>query len=325
MPTAGKKKTTSTLSEHAIERLLRGSGDELDAFFSEVKTDSAVLGTKAKVHCYIVSHDGNDQPRVDDLALEVAIRMIDYAIPRSEILRAQESDRKNNSTVETSRLKAKARGLFSNLSKTGEGGEMLLYMLVQNYLRIPQLLCKMPLKTSNEVHYHGADGIHVTFDKQTKKLALYWGESKLYQNVETAITNCLDSIKPFLCDTGGSSARQNRDLQLISTNLDLCDEDLEDAFLTYLDPKNPNFNKLQYRGVCLIGFDDKSYPTAPNTKTEQDVINEVDTALVKWHSSLNKKIRAKNPLELFVMEVFLIPFPSVKKFRASFLGELKNV
>ena len=47
---------------------------------------------------------------------------------------------------------------------------MLLYMLVQAFLGLPQLLCKMPLKTSSEMHYHGADGIHIGYDRNTKSL-----------------------------------------------------------------------------------------------------------------------------------------------------------
>jgi Cap4 SAVED domain len=37
---------------------------------------------------------------------------------------------------------------------------MLLYLLLEVELGIPQLLCKTPLKTNPEVHYHGVDGVH---------------------------------------------------------------------------------------------------------------------------------------------------------------------
>jgi hypothetical protein len=37
---------------------------------------------------------------------------------------------------------------------------MLLYLLLEVELGITQLLCKTPLKTNPEVHYHGVDGVY---------------------------------------------------------------------------------------------------------------------------------------------------------------------
>lgn len=314
----------ASVFEDAFQKLLRGDGKELAAYLSNVATESEVLDTKAKVHCYILAHDGQDQPRAKDLAQAIAFRIIDYAIPRGELKRAQEYDLKHNTTFEVSKLKQKAKKLFSTLEKTGEGGEMLLYMLIQNYLKLPQVLCKMSLKTSAQLHYNGADAIHMTYDNTKNKLALYWGESKLYKSIDTAITSCLDSIKPFLCDNGGSDTRQMRDLQLISDNLDLTDEKLEEALLKFLDPNDVNFNKLEYRAACLIGFDHNAYPSTPNTKTEKEVIAEVEKIINTWQSKLGKKILDRKPLHSFIIEIFLIPFPSVREFRKEFLGEIKN-
>lgn len=69
----------------ALESLLREDGSELDAILTKVETEIKVLDTKVKVHCYAVSHDGNERPRVKDLAKAVAARAMEYAIPRSEI------------------------------------------------------------------------------------------------------------------------------------------------------------------------------------------------------------------------------------------------
>jgi hypothetical protein len=314
----------SNIFEEAFLKLLRGDGKELDAYLSKVIAEPEVLDTKAKVHCYIVAHDGQDQPRIKDLAQAIAARIIDYAIPRNELKRAQEYDIKFNTTSEVSKLKLKAKKLFTTLGKTGEGGEMLLYMLIQNYLKLPQILCKMSLKTNSELHYNGADAIHMIFDSGKQKMALYWGESKMYQSLDTAVTSCLESIKPFLCDDGGSNSRQMRDLQLITDNLDLSDEILENVMLKYLNPDDPLFNKLEYRGACFIGFDHGVYSSTPNTKTEQEVISEVESIFSKWQNKIGKKIKESSPLHSFVLEIFLIPFPSVEGFRKEFLSEIKN-
>ncbi|WP_399632719.1 DUF1837 domain-containing protein [Sporosarcina sp. SG10008] len=309
--------------DQLLEKLLRGKRNELDAFLTEVKINEKLLGTETNVHCFMIGHDGNDVPRVEQLAIEVATRVLDYAIPRSEIEKAKQQDFQDNTSVNTVRLKMKAKKLFTSISNTGEGGEMLLYMLVQSFLGYPQLLCKMPLKTSSQVHYHGSDGIHVGFDEVSKKLALYWGESKLYQSIDNAISNCLDSIKPFLYDVGYGATE--RDMQLITSNLDVISEELEEILLKFLDPADPMYKRLQYRAVCLIGFDEAAYPTGPNQKVEDLVMNDISKSLINWQSKLSTKIKKRNPLDTFKLEIFLIPFPSVEEFRKSFLGGLQYV
>ncbi|KJB86368.1 hypothetical protein AZ66_19285 [Paenibacillus sp. E194] len=308
-----------------IDLLLRGNGKEFDAYLSEIISKVPVPDTNATLHCYVVNHDGNDNPRVNDLAQAVALRMIDYCIPRSEIKRAKEKDQQDNTTVEVAKLKIKARKLFTDIENTGEGGEMLLYMLTQAFLRIPQFLCKMPLKTSSQMHYHGADGVHIKYDNQTQKLALYWGESKLYSSIEDGLSACFDSIMPFLIDTGGTDSSQFRDLQLITGNIDVLDDELEVALLNYLDPDSPFFNKLQYRGICLVGFDEESYPNSPNQKTIDQVISEVKLKYDEWQKKVRRRLRSRESLDRIIIEVFLLPFPSVGNFRKSFLEELKYV
>lgn len=308
-----------------IDLLLRGDGKEFDAYLSEIVSKLPVPESNASLHCYVLNNDGNERPRVNDLAQAVALRMIDYCIPRSEINRAKEKDTLHNTTVETSRLKIKARKLFTDITNTGEGGEMLLYMLTQAFLRIPQFLCKMPLKTSSQMHYHGADGVHIKYDTNSQKLALYWGESKLYSSIEDGLSACFKSISPFLFDSGGSNASQFRDLQLITGNIDVLDSDLEKAILNYLDPDSPFFNKLQYRGICLVGFDESCYPTKPNQKTTENVISEVSQKYNDWVKMVSRRIKLKAPLDNIILEVFLLPFPSVEDFRTAFLEELKYV
>ena len=310
--------------EELLEKLIRGNKGELDAFLTEVKVNEKLLDTETTVHCFMIGQDGSDVPRVEDLAYEIAARVLDYAIPRSEIEKAIEKDQTENTTTNIVKLKMKAKKLFTSIPNTGEGGEMLLYMLVQSFLGYPQLLCKMPLKTSSEVHYHGSDGIHVGYDKNSKKLAIYWGESKLYQSIDTAISNCLDSIKPFLFDDS-TQGPTSRDMQLITSNLDVISEELEDVLLKYLNPADPLYKKLQYRAVCLIGFDEGSYPKGPNEKIEELVKEDINKSLINWHNKINSKIKLRQPLDTFKIEIFLIPFPSVGKFREFFLGGLQYV
>ena len=84
------------------------------------------------------------------------------------------------------------------MNKTGEGGEILLYILTQDILKLPQLISKMSLKTSTKMHYQGADGVHFQYNSITGNLELYWAEAKMYQDLNAAVANCFDSLKEFL-------------------------------------------------------------------------------------------------------------------------------
>lgn len=313
---------THTDLDVRLERLIRQPHEDISAYLPSVKINVQIANTKAVAHFHMLAFDGNDRPRTAELAAYLGNIIIDYAIPRSKILESQQRDLQENTTRHVSELKRKAKALFTDIEKTGEGGEMLLYLLAQCILKMPQILCKMSLKTSGKVHIHGTDGLHIKYDTVVKKLALYWGESKLYTDIGQAMTECLDSIKPYLVDS--SKGTNDRDLQLFRDNLDLIDGDLENELLNYLDPDHPNFNKMQFRGICLIGFDDDRYPTLPNQKVQIVLENEVRASIDDWTSKLKTRLNSRNPLDTFILDIFMVPLPSVQNFRDVFLEEVKN-
>jgi hypothetical protein len=101
-------------------------------------------------------------------------RFRDPSLPK-----AKERDTKFNSTEAVTVLVEQARRSFTDLAKTGEGSEMLLFLLAERFLKLPQVLCKMDLKTDSRMHYHGADGVYAGIAPEGM-LKLYWGESKIY-------------------------------------------------------------------------------------------------------------------------------------------------
>lgn len=311
--------------DYYIKSLLRGNGEELHAFLTQVSTIQQVLGTKANTRCYMISSDGQHLPRVEDLALRIACFLLDYAIPRTEIEKAKLLDEKQNTTVNTIQLKRKAKKLFTQLKKTGEGGELLLYLLIQSVLKLPQAISKMSLKTSGQLHYQGADAIHLGYDNISQKLMLYWGEAKLYQSIDSGIRECFESLAPYLTGPSGVNDPRGRDLQLLMTNLDLANKNLEDAVINYLDPNHPSFNSLEYRGVCLIGFDVDTYCSEPFSKVQAIVQDEINQSLTNWMGKLNGGIKKHNHLDKFSLDIFVLPFPSVQAFRDSFLGAIRDV
>ncbi len=300
--------------------LLRTSHGDLDAHLAAVALDVEIENTKTRAYCHIIALDGSKRPRVNDFARFIGLRITDFAIPRSEVRRALNETEKTGSLSPINTLNLKARNLFTRLPKSGEGGEILLSLMAETFLQLPQLFTKMVLKTSTEMHVHGSDSIHVGVNSEGY-LALYWGESKLHANATDAARECFESLAPFLLATGGSKATPERDLQLMRDGIELDNKLLEDALKHYLDPDDPMFNKMEYRGLCLIGYDSDAYPTTPNSKEMEQVKLDIERAFNARKEHIEKRVTEEG-IHSFEIQVFCLPFPSVDDFRKAFRYEL---
>lgn len=300
--------------------LLRRNPDELQAYLTTVALNVQVDGTDTYAHCHFIALDGNKRPRVNDFAKCLASRIVDFAIPRQELKRAIDAAASSGSSEPIISLNNKAKALFSRLPKSGEGGELLLSVLAEAYLRLPQLFTKMVLKTSTEMHIHGSDGIHAGV-AESGNLALYWGESKVFRNATEAVYKCFRSLAPFLLDNGGSESSQERDLCLLRDGISIDDLRLKEAIKKYLAPDDPMFNKLEYRGLCLVGYNSEAYPAKPNSKITEDLQIEIEQAFLKLQDHIKKRVN-KEALETYCIHIFCLPFPCVDSFRTSFRKEV---
>ena len=301
-----------------LNRLLAGNLESIDAYLREVCRSVHIDETKTDMHIFMLRLDGNNRPRVNDFADYLINRIVDYCIPISERHKAQEKDRINNTSQYTNALFRKAERLFTDLDNTGEVGELALSILTQSILHIPQVLCKMVLKTNPEVHYHGADGVYGKFDNNTNKYCLYWGESKIYDDVNNALSECFNSIKDLIIEEGANGTRKERDLDLFRSNLDFDDPHLEDAIIEYLDPDDQHYLLLEYRGVCLVGYSEEAYP-ADFSKIEDDVFKLIEDRINDFKQMIKTRIKHRTPLDTFVLEVFIVPFSNIAELRAKFL------
>ena len=315
----------SRLSE-ALDRLFVQSRGEINSRIEQVAFCVDISETQAKGYCYCLKIDANGNLRLKDLIDFIDEKIVEYAIPKKEIDEAKQYFIDTNSPSKTNALRRKAEKLFTDLDRTGEGGEILLYILIQEFLKIPQLISKMSLKTSGQLHYQGADGIHIKYDESTGCLNLYWAEAKMYQNLNTAITNCFDSLKGFLLDPQGSNSTQERDIQLITGNIqaNINDTELENLLVGYFDKNNNLSNKVVYKGVCFIGFDYDKYPSESDlSKTTEDIKNAIIAEHQKWYNTLSEKIKSHINLDTKEIHIFLMPFRSVTEFRKYYLETIK--
>lgn len=310
--------------EKAINSLLINTKGEVFSRIEEISSDILLDGTNSKCYCYSLKTDANNNLRLKDLIEFIDERIVDYAIPKEEIDKAYKYQTETGSSSKILRLRKQALSLFTNLKQTGEGGEILLYILAIEILKIPQLISKMSLKTSGQLHYQGSDGIHVKYNDIDNKLELFWGESKMYENINTAISKCFDSLKGFLLDSYSYSSTQERDLVLITQNIknNVNNEEFENLIVKYFDKDSDLSNSLVYKGICFIGYDMKSYKELNISKTSTEINDEIKNELTNHYLNISKKIKKHQMLDKKEIHVFLMPFPSVKEFRKYYLETL---
>lgn len=293
----------------ALADLAREPSDDLATLISACCDDVVLTDTRTISRVHLVQRDANDEVRIDALTKLLARQVVDFCIPRSRRDEAQAHLVATGSTEEFERLSEEARSLFTTLENSGEAGELLLYMLLERMLGLPQLLCKMSLKTNPEMHVHGTDGVHARFENDGR-LALYWGESKLHKSFGSAIDECVKSIAPYLIP--GNKVRDH-DLLLLREHVNIEDEVAIDALRRYFLSSTPQAAKVEFRAACLVGFDIADYPRPEDAALTENI--------EAWRARVARRI-GDHRLERFEVEFFLIPFPSVSEFRDAVHGAL---
>jgi Cap4 SAVED domain len=137
----------SNITADDLASAWRGDPEALDVHLQLVERDVSIDGHIVKVHCHRLAVDGNGRVQPNRLAEFMRAAVVDYAISRKRIAEAQERDQRFKSSEAVMALGEIAKRSFTDLAKTGEGGEMLLFLLAERFLKLPQILCKMDLKT----------------------------------------------------------------------------------------------------------------------------------------------------------------------------------
>lgn len=307
----------SSIDASALTAALHGDPDVLDVHLALVERDVVIDGLAVKIHCHCLTVDGNGRVQARRLAEFMRNVVADYAISRSKMASAKARDLRFNSTEAVTGLVEQARRSFTDLALTGEGGEMLLFLLAERFLKLPQIICKMDLKTDARVHYHGADGVYAGVS-ESGLLKLYWGESKVYGDPGDAIAACFTSLAPFLIEAEHEDADRERDLILLSDHADLGDPLMTEALKRYFDTSSMLSKRVQHCGVALVGFDAGFYPNHPVKAVAEDLATAAREGLKSWRASIGRRL-ASERLEQVEIELFCLPLPSAEGFRTAFL------
>ncbi|ACZ21905.1 Domain of unknown function (DUF1837) [Sanguibacter keddieii DSM 10542] len=292
-----------------MDSLVRGDTSDflhlVGAFGEPKKLD----GTRSTVRTHFVTTDSTGTPAVDLLSSAMAYAVVDFCVPRERIEAANAHYQRTRSTMHVASLQQEAQELFVDADESGEGGELLLFLLSEQLLGLPQIIAKMPLKTSSQMHVHGADGVHARIDDEGI-LNVFWGESKLYKSSTDAFRDCFNSIKPFLAPDGHDARR--RDLQLVRDNINVDHPELATHLVRYFTTSDPQALQVKWGGVCLIGFDLEAYPnTSCLVEAERA---ELSAKINRWENAVKRRVSEHSLVDIEI-DVFCIPFPSVAELR----------
>lgn len=298
----------------SLDQLIVNSKDLFDGYLIQHKI---ITNQSNKINFRVSFLKSNAMNLIDinRFSKLLADSIIDFCFPKSRI-DAAKADKDSRKIMQ---LANQARNLFVDSKKSGEAGEVLLYLLCESILEAPQIISKMDYKTSDEMHVHGSDGIHIK-ETESGGIALYWGESKIYKNRTSAVTQCLDSIKPFLVPLG--TGKTSRDLHLIQNNLDKHEKELKDKLVRYFIQENPEWNEIEIRAACLVGFNYEEYPkfkTPENLAENSSIIEMIED----WQENLAEKV-ASDIIANFHIDFFMIPFTDIDEFRDNFMENVKN-
>ena len=76
--------------KQAIEDLLIKSDNELNSRIELIEKDLKFGSTKTLAHFYLIKLDGKGNPRRIDLLKYVAMKIVDYSIPKKEQIAARD-------------------------------------------------------------------------------------------------------------------------------------------------------------------------------------------------------------------------------------------
>ena len=281
-----------TAINQQLDRLL-GDFSVLAPRIKHLSFDSTVCGERICVRASYISFR-DDQPTFDEFIEVISDHIIPFCLPRSEIRDAKAAivsgDHATAGRIMT-RLNEKARALFIKAKegshRSGEAGEIVLYILNEWILHAPQIVSKMYLKTNNQMPVHGTDGIHARYDGATKWLLLYWGESKAHSKLASALSDALASISEFV-----EKSHERKEIELVAAHADLdgVDSEGKEAILRYLDPYSSESNERIAIHSCLLVFE---FPIPPSTEpgaAEKEFCAEVNGAVKKFIKDIKNTV-----------------------------------
>jgi hypothetical protein len=302
-----------------LDKFLSAAREKYEKCIDVIEHKEAISGISITTRLHHLRFNGNCQPVIDVLAAYLYGRIIDYCLAMKNRPALMTSEEAAMFTKEAKRLFINPTPKPDDPDKTGEAGEILLYFLLETVLGAPQIVAKMDLKTNPKLESHGSDGIHMKWNEPEDIVDLYFGESKLYQDVGQAMTAALASIKDF-----HEKDIFQHECKMVTKHFKYAQPKIQHAVSELFDSGRPGVG-VRVNHACLIGYNWAEYGKLP-TMAQQKLTEEFRTRYLadapRLHQLLQTRFNAWSKKDLR-FEVFFLPFPTVQAFRDAFNKELK--
>lgn len=295
----------------SLEKYLEVAVDHYDAHLDSVNCEAGIAGVKTTLRFHHLRFDANGQPKFGDLARCLAQHVVTFCLSAQQREPADRWDQRV-------KIANEAKRLFRADDRSGEAGELLLYFLLETVLGAPQIVAKMDLKMNAKAEVHGSDGIHVRWHREDGQLDLYFGESKLEQDVGSALTNAFASIERFHVN-----GMQEHEFGMVTRHYKWAESETKRSVLRYIDRGQPG-GDCRINHACLIGYNWEEYAGLSGValgrleaEFKARYINDAERLRTMLARRFNDCTRRH-----LRFEMFFLPFRSVQEFRTAFVREL---
>jgi len=278
------------------------------SFFEVIKEHSykCKLPSPHKGSFLYIALDGN-KPRVDDFLDLLLEHLAQYVYPVKDPDMTREQ------------VFRKAAKRFSRNPKSGEVGELILYLILECVFQAPQLVAKIRLKTASPDMVKRADAIHVR--AESGKLIIYFGESKVHAKLGPAISSALDSLKKYITN----DSAMDDDILTVEDHAHILTEHKKE-FAEYLNPYKESEVRREFVYPLFIAFDTEIYsallamsPEEAGEYFAKKYCEDIQEAEEKFMAKVEEK--ALGNINLVML---LLPFHSVEELRTKFINKLNE-
>ena len=288
--------------------------DDYKQCLDSIEHTQVIKNLHTRLRFHHLKFDGNGRPMSKALAELLYQYIIHYCI-------AAKNRPSDITAKESAKLVKEARKLFrhpdvtdDSPDKTGEAGEALLFFLMESIIQAPQIVSKMELKTNRKLEANGSDGIHAKWNEEDEIVDFYFGESKLYRDIDGAIASALKSIESFHADE-----IYKHEFTMITKHFKYADPEVQKAVAEHILLGEPGPG-ARVNHACLIGYDWDAYGNKNNISSKvlaQEFRDKLVCETSVIASQLDNKLKSFSRKHL-ALDVFFIPFPSVQDFRNEF-------
>lgn len=301
-----------------FENLISVDSSDFASCINMLEFTEELEGKNVEIRFHFLKLTANGEPAVKLLAEVLYNYILQYCI-------AQKNRPEPLNPVQVMKLAKEARSLFrhplisdDSPDKTGEAGEALLFFLIEAVLKAPQVVSKMELKTNHKDEVKGSDGIHMRWNEAEQVVELFFGEAKLYQDLQAALRSALKSIDGF-----HESEMYKHEFAMVTKHFKFADKEVQSEVRKLLRYGEPS-EDVKIKHACLIGYDWDGYSRLSANKVgekRRELVELLNEEAVRLTDALDNKFEGfeRKYLEF---DFFFLPFPSVVDFRNAFNAAL---